>query len=303
MTVNVSGDSETVKQRLQERSNQFQQEFDKLETPEEAFGLRLTALPVGEDVRFDDPRQLTALFPSSGDRFPWHSVKKNGQLIEFEFPHFSAFSSLQSYPWQLRSHDARRSDRDGLHKYPPSWMKCMFNYQELHCDGLLEFGHISCNYCGDIHFRETKGLILFDPDWPLVLLANLVIWADHIGHQASAHSARIAKYCIEIEIQRRGEKSAKIGQLGKGKTLFTQYPPELSDFKINYTLNLGETPAAPLPQATAETPVRSLSFKEKAATLVLTFYRDSWKKLRREGGGYGKKDDEIKFEVVEEQDK
>ena len=148
----------------------------------------------------------------------------------------------------------------------------MFNYQELHCDGLLEFGYVSCNrvYAS----KEDAGwLMSFNPDWPLVQLAHLVIWANEIRRQALAP---MAEYGIQIEIQCRGEN-----EIGIEKAPSPLSPsPVLSSVKFpDYSLHPEETPAA----------------------LLLTFYRDFWNWLGRDGEGYkeayGGKDAEIKFEI------
>ena len=53
MTLNVSRGMERLEKRLVKRSGRFQQEFGRLDTPADSFGLRFTALPVGEEVQFD----------------------------------------------------------------------------------------------------------------------------------------------------------------------------------------------------------------------------------------------------------
>ena len=50
MTLNVSRGLELLEKRLSERSERFHQEFDCLKTPKDAFGIRLTASPVGEEI-------------------------------------------------------------------------------------------------------------------------------------------------------------------------------------------------------------------------------------------------------------
>ena len=53
MTLNVSRGMERFERRLVKRSERFQREFDGLGTPADSYGLRFTALLVGEDVQFD----------------------------------------------------------------------------------------------------------------------------------------------------------------------------------------------------------------------------------------------------------
>ena len=52
MTLNVSRGMERIDKRLEERSERFQRELDRLQTPDDSYGLRLIALPIGEEIRF-----------------------------------------------------------------------------------------------------------------------------------------------------------------------------------------------------------------------------------------------------------
>ena len=293
MTVNVSGDSEAVKRRLQERSNQFQQEFDKLETPEESFGLRLTALPVDEDVRFDHIDKLTALFPLPDNTVEdvlrddllrcyrvYRDMKKNGRRRKLEVPGSFFSSPLLSSSWKGSSFwQSKLPDtyirREGLDALLPDnrlERNLTVNYKELHCDGLLEFCHISCNrFHGDSKGKK----ILFNPDWPLVLLANIAIWAGRIRCHASAFKA---EYRIQIEIQCKGETEILVGE----NLTFLRSPSMLA-------------------------PISNYSLDQKPADLLLTFYQHFWGLLGRDGEGYGKEGngeryDEIEFEVDERYD-
>ena len=53
MTLNISRGMERFDKRLEERSKRFQRELGRLETPDDSYGLRFTALPVGEEIRFE----------------------------------------------------------------------------------------------------------------------------------------------------------------------------------------------------------------------------------------------------------
>ena len=52
MTLNLARGLEGLEKRLRTRGAGFQKEFERLETPEDAFGFRMTAAPVGDDIRF-----------------------------------------------------------------------------------------------------------------------------------------------------------------------------------------------------------------------------------------------------------
>ena len=52
MTLNLARGTERLERRLRERSRKFEEEFKRLETPDDAFGFRMTAVPVGDEIRF-----------------------------------------------------------------------------------------------------------------------------------------------------------------------------------------------------------------------------------------------------------
>ena len=53
LTLNISRGLERLERRLSERSERFQQEFERINEPEKSFGIRATAIPVGDEIRFD----------------------------------------------------------------------------------------------------------------------------------------------------------------------------------------------------------------------------------------------------------
>ena len=53
MTLNVSRGLERLNTTFNVRANQFATEFSRLETPEDAFGIRLTGVPLGDDIRIN----------------------------------------------------------------------------------------------------------------------------------------------------------------------------------------------------------------------------------------------------------
>ena len=51
MTLNVTRGLERLDKKLRERAARFEREFERLTSPDDAYGIRITALPVGDDVR------------------------------------------------------------------------------------------------------------------------------------------------------------------------------------------------------------------------------------------------------------
>ena len=94
MTLNVSRGLERLERRLSERSERFSQEFRVLKTPEEAFGIRLTAAPVGDEIRFDrlfDQHRII-----EGLEEPWREVVR--RIDEYRYA--LQAPSIIPVPWR-----------------------------------------------------------------------------------------------------------------------------------------------------------------------------------------------------------
>ena len=280
MTLNVSRGMEGFKKRLRERSKRFQQEFDNLNAPEESFGIRVTALPVGGDVRFD------RVYPMREDLLPsWEPVSEkndDGKNRELDAPPNSFLP--QYLDWQPMLRSTRRSfatpkeEPLRMGQVTSSTDVYSFSYQELHCDGTLELGYLSVKEIPRNGLPDQPFEVFFDPDWPLVLLAETIMWATQIR---SHSSAPMAEYGLQIEIQCRGEKTVHTRK--NRSRPHSSIQDLLLDPKVpihpvifpNYPLDHEETPAILLQK------------------LLQTFNRDFWNCLG--------KDCEKEFEVGKKQ--
>ena len=232
MTLNVSRGMERFEKRLVERSEGFQRELGRLETPDDSYGLRFTALPVGEEVQFD------RVFHQQGiidDLYtPWRTViwKKGNDSRRLD--------GLPEFP-PIYWRPILRGARADIH--PSANSNLYTGYQELHCDGLVELGFAACNQVSPL-----------DPDLPLVLFANTVVWANYIRRQSSVP---LAEYGLEVEIHVTGN-SVRVGKYNdpifKAMTASAaaqgddrevdNYFPKISNVKFpKYSLDSEETPA------------------------------------------------------------
>ena len=224
MTLNAPRGMKGFKERLRGRSERFQELFDDLlQTPEESLGIRITALPVGEDVRFDRVHQKNDLLASWCPVFEAKKMVKSKDLMSQRG--FLCHLALGD-PYYVAPETAELCNRTiwGYLSHPildgtqnintPSGRAGMFRYQELHCDGMLELGYASCRQ-GSIANED------FDPDWPLVLLANTVVWATHVRSQSPAP---MAEYGLQIEILYRGEKAVYIRRNGPPRVRLLALP-------------------------------------------------------------------------------
>ena len=189
MTLNVSKGLERLDKRLKERADRFPEEFDKLIDPQNAFGIRMTALPVGEEVRFDRVFSQHHIIEKLQE--PWRKVietKSNDEQFDLDdLPH-----ECKPNVWR----PMLRAARTKLDSNCESAKRKLSSYREIHCDGLIEWGLLSCEKSPKE--EKTCPLML---NWPIVLLANLIAWAHRVRDEAGAP---MSEYALEVEICARG---------------------------------------------------------------------------------------------------
>ena len=192
MTLNVSRGLERLRRRLLERSERFQREFDRLKNPEIAYGLRFTATPVGEEIRFDRVFREGGLAENLEE--PWHKVRNESATRQLD--DHTNYSHIRISPWQPKLRAARQDWYHGDNNGP--YVNQSVNiYREIHCDGLIELGVVSAFE----RSADTNNKLLLSPDWPIVFLGNLAIWADCVRSQARVPTA---EYALDVEIRAIG---------------------------------------------------------------------------------------------------
>lgn len=242
MTLDVARGLERLEKRLSERSARFQQEFKLLETPDDSFGIRLSAAPVGDEIRFDCVYRNGKLVEGLSE--PWHKVsylrKKHGTRIgrdgrvrsvdEFTLQkgyEKSLLDDLEDYGivpsiWRPMLRTARAEpgiDRMAAHRVRNS-------YREIHHDGLIEWGFVSIR---NSILQGSRHPLFFSPNLSTVMFANLAIWADRVRRQGNAPAA---EYALEVEICVKGDplpvrvggQISEIGVLQPGLLPFPRYP-------------------------------------------------------------------------------
>ena len=179
MTLNTSRGMERFEGRLSDRSARFQDELNKLGPLDQAFGWRITALPVGEDVRLNHVfhgRELIARFDTR-----WRTVKnKTADGIDRTLDCQGHFDVKHWRPI-LRG---ARTEIHPPHQKNPRYV----GYQELHCDGLIEIGYGERN-------------LYFHRDLPVVLFANMLVWLNQIK---CTLETPIVEYGLEVELSHHG---------------------------------------------------------------------------------------------------
>lgn len=193
MTLNLARGLEGLEKRLRTRGAGFQKEFERLETPEDAFGFRMTAAPVGDDIRF------SAVY-SGGNlveelRPPKISVKRTKDGVGLFLNSIEEFYLLSMQGWRPMLRAARSEANLGT-----SAGFQQRAYVEVHADGLLEFGFVAIRMYGDeIDRREDR----LNVEIPVSTLAQLLSWVNLVRNQASVPGI---EYCVEIELKITAEK-------------------------------------------------------------------------------------------------
>ena len=223
MTLNLARGTERLERRLQERSMRFEEEFKRLETPDDAFGFRMTAVPFGDEIRFA-------------------SVYSDGNLIEEVRPHevelrrgsgnrgsqLRTIRSMRALSW----HDWRPMLRAARLEASLSRKRrvAIHAYAEIHADGLLEWGFVSTRLF-QVRTHEGPVKLYIDSETPVSTLAELLVWADRVRQRASAPGAEYAvqpqfKVTADSVDVVGNDNSIVVGSIERNNTDYPLYPLE-----------------------------------------------------------------------------
>ena len=226
MTLNLARGMERLEQRLQERSKIFGEEYKRLETPDDAFGFRMTAVPVGDEIRFGTVYTGGNLIEEL--RPPEVAIKRglskrNSRLRTIRSSHGMHFHDWRPMLRAARVEDSHNRDRRAI----------IFVYAEIHADGLLEWGYFSNRLIRGFHTNENPVEMKFDSESPISTLAGLLVWADRVRQQASAPGAEYAvqpQFKVTADSVNVGGNDERIavGTIKRNDTDFPLYPLEAS---------------------------------------------------------------------------
>ena len=237
MTLNLARGTERLERRLRERSRQFLDEFARLETSDNAFGFRMTAVPVGDEVRFDsvwsDGGPIEELRPPEVE-IGRGTNGQDSRLRTIQSSHDMRFDDWRPMLRAARAEDSHESDQ-GIQRYA---------YAEIHADGLLEYGIVSNLLFRHIYNPDSQVEMAIDSETPVSTLAQLLIWADRVRQRASAPGAeyvvqpRFTVTADSVHVAGNDYRFA-VGKIGQNDTDFPLYP--LRDFsQIGNTVSLFE---------------------------------------------------------------
>ena len=216
LTLNVTRGLERLDKRMQVRAELFEREFERLTVPDGAYGIRITATPVGDDIRL--PKICRPYFDLvDGLNPPSVTVRRHvpGQDAVI-VRGLGDILRVGHYNWRPRL----RAARSDANTDPPDLE--YHTYIELHCDGLVEFGSLVGTNDGAKNWLYS--------DYVVRELANAICWTDTLRRYADAGRA---EYAVQVAMHLAGEKvvvlpgpngdwpgrSQSAGQLSRGVTM------------------------------------------------------------------------------------
>ena len=191
MTLNLSRGFERLEQRLKGRANRFPSEFQLLATPDDAWGLRLTAAPVQDDLRIERVFQGGAIVKDFDA--PWRRILHRGNELD------GFHESWIPRSWRPKLRAARAEVEPNFTRRSQSRNP----FREIHCDGLVELGFAHIRVYPR-HGHKPKGPEMdllspgLSPELPTEMFANLALWVDHIRKQMNSPTV---EYALEFEIR------------------------------------------------------------------------------------------------------
>ena len=251
MTLNLQRGLQRVDETLKRRSELFSKEFEYLPTPTNAFGVRLTAIPV-----FADAIRIPGLTLTNGQLDPDYELPSQDvirrcsgrndrhRLVGVPLCYFRHLSR-----WEPRLR-AVRAEESGP-AFLPDGAISFKGYRELHTNGLLELGFLS------VKTDTNKNRYTLHVELPVVEFANLVTWAHRVRAQAGAPAT---EYAIDVQIQATAPCQVRNAQASR--------PQDLGTF-LTGSINF---------------PHYSLGEPEAFPDLVETFERDFWNAFHNEIG-------------------
>ena len=265
MTLSMARGLERLDKKLQERETRFEHEFERLSAPERAYGIRITAVPVGDDLRlqriYQKQNRLVKEIVS-----PTLAVMR--QMPDKDLARVDRTSDLpgriRDLGWipQLRAARTRWQ-----YDHLPRININEYDYIELHCDGLVEFGFVS------VITNVQKRPMFSDP--AVWALANVIYWADALRRGAGIGQV---EYAVQIAVHVKCEKVLVV----------MRSPQNAPDsHRLKYV-------AGKLERGLTTMPKYSLSEISEAGAILSIFERDLCN-----AGGKGYSDDDLgKFEVA-----
>ena len=197
MTINVARGLQGLHERLSTRQDAFADLFEELVDPSNAFGLRITAAPVGTDLRIDHvvlQGSIDGRFaPPTISVFRTREDRDDGEIRLFGLEHHY---SMAPHDWKPQLRAVRAEVANYALRNTRVERKALL---EVHCDGLVELAFVSQREFPDMGERTAQMPIV--DSLPLFEFARICMWADKVRDSAGAPGSEFA---IQTEFVVRG---------------------------------------------------------------------------------------------------
>ncbi|MCY4238419.1 MAG: hypothetical protein OXC93_08720 [Rhodospirillaceae bacterium] len=224
MTLNLARGTERLERRLRERSRKFGEEFKRLEAPDDAFGFRITAVPVGDDIRFGSVYSRGNLIEEL--RPPEVEIGRGSNDPDSRLRTIRSLHAMHFHDWRPMLRAARVEERHRAHQ-----RVVRYAYAEIYAEGLLEWGFLSNRLISGFHTRDNPVEMSLDSETPVSSLARLLVWADNVRQHATAPGA---EYAVQPQFRITSDRvdvggnddTIVLGTIKRSDTDFPLYPVE-----------------------------------------------------------------------------
>ena len=188
MTLNLAKGHKKIERKFAERSKCFQRDFQCLQSPNDAFGFRLSAMPVSDEIRLERVFYANEIVGEFSK--PNVKVFRQYHANQEELTGVSGYHNMFPSDWRpmlrgTRAEVDQSSFGDIIRIY----------YWEIHCDGLVELGFYSLREFTHPTTGEF-GQLALHVNVPVVEFANLIVWSDKMRKQASVPTT---EYALDVE--------------------------------------------------------------------------------------------------------
>ena len=180
LTLNTTRGLKRTNKDLKDRKKRFEEEFNRLTTPEQAIGLRITGVPV--DLR----RDIDQLFVN-------RTIDSRFSLPIFEIKQADRLLAEHQYLIEILSGSVRpilRGARQDTFRIVTGLLD--FAFGEVHCNGLIELGFLSVAELFENH--------RLNPEIIIGLFAHLLKWVEKVRDNTTSTRS---EYLIDVEFRVR----------------------------------------------------------------------------------------------------
>lgn len=224
MTLNLSRGVQRVESQLIKRAKCFPQEWQWINSPQVAFGIRATAVPLGDEIRFERVFHRGKIIDGLHEPLRDVSIHRGTDKLRV----LDANEELETIFWRPILRAARADSDSYLKNRGPNYGGTPpenNSYREVHCDGLVELGFVAG------YWSKSVTKVYLPPDLPVLIFANLLVQADRVRNIAGMP---MAEFAIEVEVA-TNEAFVEVGLPGPqfrrpggplmiGPTKFPLYP-------------------------------------------------------------------------------